>query len=172
LIHVSFSVTCNYQVVDEAGSGALVVRFLDASQETVLLPLHRLRPNPVVARRQQRAAAAAEAVAHEASYGEDGGGRGVREMSQDRAAPAPYHPQASSSKPPPQNVGSNPFKSIKKKQKSGKKGNRGPPQGAKSIDEPRAVGFATRGQVSDCFERNSSKYPKTFDALTFLITMN
>ena len=162
MIHVSFSVTCNYQVVDEAGSGALVVRFLDASQETVLLPLHRLRPNPVVARRQQRAAAAAaaRAVAHEASYGEDDGGRGVREMSQDRAAPAPYHPQASSSKPPPQNVGSNPFKSIKKKQKSGKKGNRGPPQGAKSIDEPRAVGFATRGQVSDCFERNSSSILK------------
>jgi hypothetical protein len=81
-------------------------------------------------------------------------------MSQERAAPAPYHPQASSSKPPPQNVGSNPFKGIKKKQKSGKKGNRAPPQGAKSIDEPRAVGFATRGQVSDCFERNSSSILK------------
>jgi len=148
------------QVVDELGSNALVVKFLDASQETVLLPLHRVRPNPVVARRQQRAAAATAAKAGEenaTSLGEDPygdesdvnddghGGKRYDGQSQARPEPTPSNMQASSNRQEPQNMGANPFKSTAKKKKTGKKG-RGP-QGAKSIDEPR-VGFATRGQVS------------------------
>lgn len=153
------------QVVDEVGNNALVVKFLDSTQETVLLPLHRVRPNPVVARRQQRAAVAVAATAkagegNATSLGEDPhgdgsdvndddvgyGGKRYDGQSQARAAASPSNLQASSNRQGPQNVGADPFKSTaKKKTKTGKKG-RGP-QGAKSIDEPRAVGFATRGQV-------------------------
>lgn len=159
-----FTLYCLHrQVVDEVGNNALVVKFLDSSQETVLLPLHRVRPNPVVARRQQRAAVAAAAKVGEGnatSLGEDPhgdgsdvndddvgyGGKRYDGQSQARAAASPSNLQASSNRQGPQNLGAHPFKSTnKKKTKTGKKG-RGP-QGAKSIDEPRAVGFATRGQV-------------------------
>jgi len=145
-------------VVEDVGGGALVVQFLGAP-DALLLPPHRVRPNAVAARRQQRAArkqqqqpaqqpplgAYRDDGGEGGTSGDDGNGGGASDGGDDGnggGGGAGGYAEAPAAPPLLQNRRAGPFKASK-----GKKAKKGP-SGAQSIGEPRAVGFATRGQVT------------------------